>query len=91
MRLLALFKGKKKDMQKPVQEGPDPNKLSDPGQPAADTVDLVSGIAIDDPFLITKEAAFVLIFEIPKSDMDIYRQRLNSANGIRWHSEPFRR
>ena len=55
MGLLGLFKGKKKDNPKPVQEEPDPNKLSDPGKPTADTVDLVSVIAIDDPFLITKE------------------------------------
>ena len=74
MGLLDLFKGKKKDTQKPAQEEPDPNKLSDPGKPTADTVDLVSVIAIDDPFLITKEGAFVLMFEIPEIDMDIYGQ-----------------
>ena len=74
MGLLNLFKGKKKDTQKPAQEEPDPNELSDPGKPTADTVDLVSVIAIDDPFLITKEGAFVLMFEIPEIDMDIYGQ-----------------
>ena len=72
MGLLDLFKGKKKETAKPVQEEPDTEKLSDPGQPTADTVDLVSVIAIDDPFLITKEGAFVLMFEIPEIDMDIY-------------------
>ena len=72
MGLLNLFKGKKKDADKPVQEDTDTEKLSDPGQPTADTVDLVSVIAIDDPFLITKEGAFVLMFEIPEIDMDIY-------------------
>ena len=50
MGLLNVFKGKKKDDPKPVQEEADPDKLSDPGQPTADTVDLVSVIAIDDPF-----------------------------------------
>ena len=74
MGFLNLFKGKKKDTQKPAQEEPDPNQLSDPGKPTADTVDLVSIIAIDDPFLITKEGAFVLMFEIPEIDMDIYGQ-----------------
>ncbi len=74
MGLLDLFKGKKKDAQKPVQEETDPNQLSDPGKPTADTIDLVSVIAIDDPFLITKEGAFVLMFEIPEIDMDIYGQ-----------------
>lgn len=74
MGLFDLFKGKKKDTQKPAQEEPDPNQLSDPGQPTADTADLVSVIAIDDPFLITKEGAFVLMFEIPEIDMDIYGQ-----------------
>ncbi|MBQ6344084.1 MAG: ATP-binding protein [Anaerolineaceae bacterium] len=74
MGLLDLFRGKKKDTQKPAQEEPDPNQLSDPGKPTADTVDLVSVIAIDDPFLITKEGAFVLMFEIPEIDMDIYGQ-----------------
>ena len=74
MGFLNLFKGKKKDAQKPAKEEADPNKLSDPGQPTADTVDLVSVIAIDDPFLITKEGAFVLMFEIPEIDMDIYGQ-----------------
>ena len=49
MGLLNLFKGKKKETHKPVQEETDPNILSDPGQPTADTVDLVSVIAIDDP------------------------------------------
>ena len=72
MGLLNLFKGKKKDTAKPVQEETDTEKLSDPGQPTADTVDLVSVIAIDDPFLITREGAFVLMFEIPEIDMDIY-------------------
>ena len=74
MGLLDLFKGKKKDTPKSVQKEPDPNELSDPGKPTADTVDLVSVIAIDDPFLITKEGAFVLMFEIPEIDMDIYGQ-----------------
>ena len=72
MGLLNLFKGKKRDTDKPVEDGTDSEKLSDPGQPTADTLDLVSVIAIDDPFLITKEGAFVLMFEIPKIDMDIY-------------------
>ncbi|MBQ6343727.1 MAG: ATP-binding protein [Anaerolineaceae bacterium] len=72
MGLLNLFKGKKKETSKPAQEEHDTEKLSDPGQPTADTVDLVSVIAIDDPFLITREGAFVLMFEIPEIDMDIY-------------------
>ena len=59
MGLFDLFKGKKKDTQKPSQEEPDPNQLPDPGQPTADTVDLVSVIAIDDPFLITKEGTLM--------------------------------
>ena len=67
-----LFKGKEKDTQKPAQEEPDPNQLSDPGKPTADTGDLVGVIAIDDPFLITREGAFVLMLEIPEIDMDIY-------------------
>ena len=74
MGLLNLFKGKKKNNPQPEPEVTDPNKLSDPGQPTADTADLVSIIAIDDPFLITKEGAFVLMFEIPEIDMDIYGQ-----------------
>ena len=72
MGLLNLFKGKKKETPKPEQETADPNKLSDPGQPTADTGDLVGVIAIDDPFLITREGAFVLMLEIPEIDMDIY-------------------
>ncbi len=72
MGLLNLFKGKRRDTDKPVEDGTDSEKLSDPGQPTADTLDLVSVIAIDDPFLITKEGAFVLMFEIPEIDMDIY-------------------
>ena len=72
MGLLNLFKGKKKETSKPVQEETDTEELSNPGRPTADTVDLVSVIAIDDPFLITKEGAFVLMFEIPEIDMDIY-------------------
>ena len=71
MGLLNLFKGKKKETSKPVQEETDTEELSNPGRPTADTVDLVSVIAIDDPFLITKEGAFVLMFEIPEIDMDI--------------------
>ena len=59
---------------KPAQEETDSNQLSDPGQPTADTADPVSVIAIDDPFLITNECAFVLIFEISEIDMDIYGQ-----------------
>ena len=39
MGLLNLFKGKKKEIQKPMQEEPDPNELSNPGKPTADTVD----------------------------------------------------
>ena len=74
MGLLNLFRRNKKEKQKPSQEDPDPNELKDPGQPTADTADLVSIIAIDDPFLITKEGAFVLMFEIPEIDMDIYGQ-----------------
>ena len=61
MGLLNLFKGKKKETSKPVQKETDAEELSNPGRPTADTVDLVSVIAIDDPFLITKEGAFVQI------------------------------
>ena len=74
MGLPNLFKGKRKDTEKPIQTEPDPNELSDPGQPTADTADLVSVIAIDDPFLITREGAFLLMLEIPEIDMDIYGQ-----------------
>ncbi len=72
MGLFSFLNGKKKEKTQPEPEEKDPNKLSDPGKPTADTVDLVSVIAIDDPFLITKEGAFVLMFEIPEIDMDIY-------------------
>ena len=72
MGLFNFLNGKKKEKTQPEPEEKDPNRLSDPGQPTADTVDLVSVIAIDDPFLITREGAFVLMFEIPEIDMDIY-------------------
>ena len=74
MGLFSFLNGKKKEKTQPEPEEKDPNKLSDPGKPTADTVELVSVIAIDDPFLITKEGAFVLMFEIPEIDMDIYGQ-----------------
>ena len=74
MGLFSFLNRKKKEKTIPEPEEKDPNQLSDPGKPTADTVDLVSVIAIDDPFLITKEGAFVLMFEIPEIDMDIYGQ-----------------
>ena len=38
---------KKKEKTKPEPKETDPNQLSDPGKPTADTIDLVSVIAID--------------------------------------------
>ena len=37
MGLFNFLNGKKKEKTKPVKKEPDPNELSDPGKPTADT------------------------------------------------------
>lgn len=73
MGLLDFFKPSKQKQEKEkkqVQEK-DPNELSNPGKPTADTMHLVSVAAIEPPYLLTKEGGYVLMLEIPEMDMDV--------------------
>lgn len=67
---ISLF-GKNKKKQTDEFSEKDPNELSDPGLPTADSVDLVGVVGIEPPFLLTKEGAFLLMLEIPEIEMDI--------------------
>ena len=70
MGFLDFLKPKKNNTA-PIEQEKDPNELSNPGKPTADTKNLVSVVAIKGPYLITKEGGYVLMLEVPEVDMDI--------------------
>ena len=69
-----LFGKKKKDKKNEKQEVKDPNELSNPGMPTADTIELVNVAGVLPPFIITQNGSFVLLLEVPEIDMDITGQ-----------------
>ena len=69
-----LFGKKKKDKKNEKQETKDPNELSNPGMPTADTIELVNVAGVLPPFIITQNGSFVLLMEVPEIDMDITGQ-----------------
>ena len=62
---------KPKPKAKEEEKEKDPNELTNPGKPTADTINLVSIAAIYPPYLLTKEGGYVLMLEIPEMDMDV--------------------
>ncbi|MBQ6518209.1 MAG: hypothetical protein IJI14_05785, partial [Anaerolineaceae bacterium] len=60
MGFLDFLKPKKNNTA-PIEQEKDPNELSNPGKPTADTKNLVSVVAIKGPYLITKEGGYVLM------------------------------